>query len=93
MQNVRLKISALDYDRHTKTSELGSTTLALKDVKHLSEEKVTITNFLTQKKQVRSYYVPLIVYYPSDADPNKRKILFHTSTTNVMCFPRNSARS
>ena len=53
-QNIRLKVSAFDHDRHSKTSEIGSLSVLLKDVKHLAtaEDPIVMTNFLAQKKQV-----------------------------------------
>ena len=48
-------MSAHDVDRHTKTSEVGSTSLLLKDVRPAlasATEPVRITNFLALKKQV-----------------------------------------
>ena len=45
----------LDFDRHTKTSRIGSTAVTLKDVKNLAAadgEKIIMTNNLTQKKEV-----------------------------------------
>ncbi len=54
LQHIRLKFAVFDYDRHTKTAEIGSTSVVLKDIKNLAtaDEKITITNFLTHKKQV-----------------------------------------
>ena len=53
-QNLRLKLSAFDCDRYSKTAEIGSTSLLLKEVKQLntSEELISVSNFLALKKQV-----------------------------------------
>ena len=51
-QNLRLKLVAFDFDRHSKTSEIGSTSIPLKDIKNLSSgENITLTNYLAQKRQ------------------------------------------
>ena len=62
LQNCRVKIVALDHDRHIKTSPIGSTSIPLKDVKTLSSSStaastapIKMTNFLTAKKQVSSH--------------------------------------
>lgn len=52
-----MKLSAFDYDRHSKVTEIGTTSLYLKEIKHLntSPEGLIMTNFLAQKKQVLVY--------------------------------------
>ncbi len=52
-----MKLTALDCDRHSKRSEVGSCSILLKDVKALStvtttdDDDVTVTSALAQKKQ------------------------------------------
>jgi hypothetical protein len=51
-QNVRVKVVAFDHDRHTKTSQIGSTSIPLKDLKlTATKEPTKLTNFLPVKKQ------------------------------------------
>ncbi|TRY73108.1 hypothetical protein TCAL_15707 [Tigriopus californicus] len=52
-KNLRMKLSAFDHDRHSKVTEIGTTSLYLKEIKHLntSAEGLIMTNFLAQKKQ------------------------------------------
>ena len=38
LQNIRLKISIFDLDRHTKTTEIATTTIPLKDIKAVKLE-------------------------------------------------------
>ena len=50
---IRLKIQVFDADRHTKTTEIGSTSIALKEIKmlRLTEDPVSACYHFTQKKQ------------------------------------------
>ena len=55
-QNLRVKLTVLDFDRHTKTTRLGSAAVTLKDVKNLAAadgEKIIMTTNLAQKKEVK----------------------------------------
>ena len=56
LQNLRVKLTVLDFDRHTKTTRLGSAAVTLKDVKNLAAadgEKIIMTTNLAQKKEVK----------------------------------------
>ena len=51
-----MKLTVLDFDRHTKTTRLGSTAVTLKDVKNLAAadgEKIILTSNLAHKKEVK----------------------------------------
>ena len=52
---IRLKVEVMDADRHTKTTEIGATSVALKDVKALrnSDQPVRSSYVFTPKKQVK----------------------------------------
>ena len=59
MQNIRLKISIFDLDRHTKTTEITTTTIPLKDIKLLviSEEPVQLIQSMNEVKHVSNKLV------------------------------------
>ena len=54
LQNIRLKVSIFDLDRHTKTTEIATTTIPLKDIKLLviSEEPVQVIQSMNEVKHV-----------------------------------------
>ncbi|CAB4066073.1 unnamed protein product [Lepeophtheirus salmonis] len=54
-KSIRLKFTAYDVDRNTKTSEIGSSLILLRDIKLLTnnimDQRINTTSFLAQKKQ------------------------------------------
>ena len=54
LQNIRLIADVFDLDRHTKTTEIATTSVALKDIKLLmiSEDPVYVTQTMNEVKHV-----------------------------------------
>ena len=71
----------MDYDRHTKTSEIGSTSIPLKEIKNLqaTDEKITLTHLLAQKKQEFGE-----ISFSLNFMPTAKRLSFHvTKATNL----------